>query len=198
MTKLEAVNEILQAIGEPPATALDTGGTSDVADAERILDQEDRRVQGSGWAANTVPDKEYTPSSGAVSLAASVLKVRPVGVSRSLRLAIRNGALYDLENDAANTFSGTVHLEVVSLITFIQLPDALAHYIVKVAAQKFQRFKKRGEIDDAIASEELRAAKVAAMQEDGDLRGTNVLNTYEARAMRGDRNTAPLMWISAP
>ena len=49
MTTLEAVNEIIEAIGEPRATALDTGGTSDVADAERVLDRESRRVQGERW-----------------------------------------------------------------------------------------------------------------------------------------------------
>lgn len=53
MTKLEAVNEVLQAVGEGPVEELDTGGDTVIADAERILDQESRRVQSRGWAANT-------------------------------------------------------------------------------------------------------------------------------------------------
>ncbi len=52
MTKLEAVNEVLEAVGEPPATALDTGGTSIEAEAEAMLDRVDRRTQTIGWAAN--------------------------------------------------------------------------------------------------------------------------------------------------
>lgn len=52
MTTLEAVNEILEAIGEPAAAALDTGGTSIEADAERTLDKIDKRVQRWGWAVN--------------------------------------------------------------------------------------------------------------------------------------------------
>lgn len=52
MTKLEAVNEILEAVGEPPASALDTGGTSIEAEAEDTLDKIDKRIQKVGWAVN--------------------------------------------------------------------------------------------------------------------------------------------------
>lgn len=37
MTTLEAVNELLSGLGEPPVTALDTGGTSEAAEAETYL-----------------------------------------------------------------------------------------------------------------------------------------------------------------
>lgn len=52
MTKLQAVNEIMEAVGEYPADALDTDGVSTVAQAERILDRENERVQAEGWHQN--------------------------------------------------------------------------------------------------------------------------------------------------
>ena len=53
MTKLEAVNLLLDAVGESPATALDTNGTSIEGQAERILDKVERSLQAQGWNTNT-------------------------------------------------------------------------------------------------------------------------------------------------
>ncbi len=52
MTKLEAVNEVLEALGEPPVTALDTSGTSLEAQAENTLDRIVTRIQKRPWAIN--------------------------------------------------------------------------------------------------------------------------------------------------
>lgn len=52
MTKLSAANEVLESINEPPSSALDTGGTSDIARAETFLDRSSTRIQGYGWAFN--------------------------------------------------------------------------------------------------------------------------------------------------
>lgn len=53
MTTLEAVNKILRTIGEPKASALDTGGTSIEAEAEEYLDDANADVQRRGWMTNT-------------------------------------------------------------------------------------------------------------------------------------------------
>ena len=60
-TTLNAVNEMLESIGEPPASALDTGGTSIVAQAESILDREAHQILERGWWANTDPEVKYEP-----------------------------------------------------------------------------------------------------------------------------------------
>lgn len=52
MTDLEGVAIVLQAIGAPSPNALDTGGASEVADAEALLRQENKLIQnrgGNGW-----------------------------------------------------------------------------------------------------------------------------------------------------
>jgi len=58
-TKLEAVNEMLEEVGVYPVAALDTGGSSDAADAERCLDRWNKRIQARGWHENTETDVEY-------------------------------------------------------------------------------------------------------------------------------------------
>lgn len=59
MTKLEAINEMLEWIGQPPVTALDTGGTTDEAEAENTLDRISQKVQQRGWYWNTELDVDY-------------------------------------------------------------------------------------------------------------------------------------------
>lgn len=49
-TTLEAVNRILRGCGEPPVTALDTGGTTDAAEAEVFLNEDNRYCQREGYA----------------------------------------------------------------------------------------------------------------------------------------------------
>ena len=69
MTKLEAVNELLEVIGEYPFAALDTGNTSVASDAETVLDCFNLRIQSKGWHENTIkttlspPDVEIAVSS---------------------------------------------------------------------------------------------------------------------------------------
>jgi len=60
LTKLEAVNEILEAVDIWPVAALDPSGTSDATEAERVLDRENVRVQGQGWPENTEENVSMT------------------------------------------------------------------------------------------------------------------------------------------
>lgn len=53
MTELDAVNEMLGVIGEPPVNTLEVIENVDVANALRILHKTSRYVQSKGWAWNT-------------------------------------------------------------------------------------------------------------------------------------------------
>lgn len=189
MTILEAVNEMLESVGEPPVTALDTGGTSDAGQAEGILDRERQRILRQGWVANTLLDRTFTPSAGTITLTVSTLDVLRFRPSKGQygTFTRRGTSLYDVENHTA-TFTASVDLDVMLDIAFTNLTDALAAYIVKVASVRFQRYLKRGTIDDAMNREELMAARVAAQREERELRRKGVLDTASARAMRGDRS----------
>lgn len=49
MTLLQAVNELLAGLGEPPVTALDTGGASEAGEAEEWLAIAQREIMLEGW-----------------------------------------------------------------------------------------------------------------------------------------------------
>ena len=190
MTKLDAVNEMLESIGEPPVTALDTGGTSDQGDAERILDRETDSVLLLGWACNTIRDQAFSPSGGKIALtlgSLAVLRFTPAAGQYG-SFAQRGAYLYDTLNNT-DTFTASVRLDVILRLDFEDLSDALAKLIVKAASVKYQRYKKRGTIDDSMNREELIAARGAAERENAELLRTNVLTTESARRLRGWRST---------
>lgn len=58
MTTLEAVNELLAGLGDPPVTALDTGGSSDAAEAEDYLARAMREIVLDGWPQTADEDRE--------------------------------------------------------------------------------------------------------------------------------------------
>lgn len=70
MDTLDAVNEILEAVGEPPASALDTGGSTDVALAEVFLDRFNLRIQSEGWTFNSGEDYEIVVGAVKVTVGA--------------------------------------------------------------------------------------------------------------------------------
>jgi hypothetical protein len=58
VTILQAVNEILAGLGEPPVTVLDTGGTSEAAEAETYIDNAMREIILEGWPQTADENRE--------------------------------------------------------------------------------------------------------------------------------------------
>lgn len=256
ITTLDAVNEILEIIGEPAFLALDTGGTSIAAEAETMLNREGDRIQKQGWFVNQefdftiqIATLKIAVSGGAgvflfgetvtesISGATGTFKFEEAGemflvpitgtftggqlLTGGTSTATRDGAaattiteskialdptwvhiepweteekrfvrfgsfLRDVR-DQTLIFTRDVTVELIQLLDFLDLTDKLQEYIVKAAAKKFQRFKKRGAFDERIARDEEIEARTLASQEDGDLRGDNILETNEARLLKGSR-----------
>lgn len=274
MTKLEAINEMLESLGEPAASALDTGGTSIEAEAETIYDREKRRVLGRGpgfqvneytiipgWACNgeedidlnfasvsltgtittgtftkgervtqatsgavgliidayTSADTTYliapisgtfngannitggtsgtstatvtavsNPTSGVIPIEDDVIHVKPYNTWQSMKIVERARRLYDQE-DNTFTFDDAVKVALTRNLNTADLPEQLASYIVKVASFEFQRFKKRGQVDDAMASQEMMLARVEAERESRSMRAVNPLHTSHTRNVKGRR-----------
>lgn len=172
MTKLQAVNEMLEAIKLKPVSALDTNANSDAGQAERVLDRESRRVQTPGFPGNTIPYKEYTAASNVVTLGSDVISIRPTGKSHRRLYAMRyTGSamqVYDLENDTFTITTGTViHLEVVIEIPFANCPPDMQDAIVAQAKQTFARRTSIDPVRDSQFTEErLHAEKNAGRAAD--------------------------------
>ena len=121
--------------------------------------------------------------------------VRVVPSAREYRrISKRGDQLYDETNQTAS-FSANVFLNAHQDLFLSDLPYNLGSYVAARAAWKFQRWRKRGRVDDSMLKEEMMIARLAAVREDDELRGTNTLNTSEARQVKGDRSTyRELIW----
>lgn len=164
VSKLEAVNEVLEAIGEWPAAALDSSGTYPSATygaslagrAEQFLDRESRRVQSEGWAENTTPAYTFTAdSSGIVDLTASgvtnglnclrVLSVAAAGPDGHRTLMLRGDSgtakIYDNNKNtfAVTTNAGSVVCDVVVELAFDDISPRLKDVIIGNTKVHLQR-----------------------------------------------------------
>jgi hypothetical protein len=62
-TKLDAVNQMLEAVWESPVSTLEVSGIASVALAKRVLDESLRSIQSRGWHFNTDLDSRSPPTS---------------------------------------------------------------------------------------------------------------------------------------
>lgn len=136
MTKLEAVNLILQGSGFPRVASLDTGGTSSQGDAEYFLDLWDRQIQTLGWPENTDFEKTHTPVASAVTMGSDTLWVRGAGRDKHRTFALRADALYDVDA-GTTTISAAVELDVCKKLTFADLAPSTKDLIVGFARMNY-------------------------------------------------------------
>lgn len=173
LTKLEILNQIAEAIGLPPATALpSTGGdtTSVYARAEDTMDRVARRVLGRGWPCNTIYGKSYTAADigggvYTITLASTVLAVRCVAPGRYAgKLSLSGDTVYLQETGSTDFGSAVnVYLDVINDIADIATasPD-VKELIAAEAAKEFQRRRKGSQTQDAFLSEEHARADIGA------------------------------------
>lgn len=141
-TELEAVNYMLQSIGESPVSSLTGSSTLDVSYAKDMLNDVSKEVQSQGWAFNTDENYAITPdSNGYITLPNDAMMADTVQNSKLKDLVEReyNGSqyLYDRVN---NTFviDDTVYVDLVRVFTFESLPEVVRQYIKVRASRKFQ------------------------------------------------------------
>lgn len=141
-SKLEAVNLMLEAIGEDPVSSL-TSGLDDFAAAERILDRTKKQVLQKGWQSNTdglIEDYTWArDSSNLVLLGDDVLRIDTVGPSAYLHGRKKYNEsesryqLWDTKN-ARWTWTTDPYVYVVWNQEWEELSDALNNYIAHEAA----------------------------------------------------------------
>ena len=141
-TKLEAVNDMLLAIGQAPVNALDSTGIKDVAIASGMLDRVNREVQAEGWWFNTDRDVELSPDvNGFILIPTDALSVdaEDPTVCVVVRVDPNDGAmkLWDLTNQTW-TFDNPVKCKIIRLYDFEEIPEAARNYIKARAARRFQ------------------------------------------------------------
>jgi hypothetical protein len=138
-TELDAVNEILAAIGEAPVNQLDNLGLTDAATARTRLYDASRRCQKRGWAWNTDFNMSLPPANitGFVWLPSSCLKVTFTGNSADKNLVQRGTQIYDADNHTY-VFTTPVTADVVNMLDWTLLPEAARQFIFLTAIVRFQ------------------------------------------------------------
>lgn len=136
--ELEAVNDMLSAIGESPVATLDDP-PADAEVAIRLLRMESRALQAEGWHFNTSTEVKLLPNgSGEFELPANTLKVDTSGSSANLDLVNRGGKLYDPRKQTfVLTGLSSVTVDMVLLLDFEAIPEAARTYVRIKAGRKF-------------------------------------------------------------
>lgn len=143
MTKLEAVNEMLEAKGLKRVAALDTGGTSDAGTAEYVLDRIDRRIQEMGWPENTELAQTFTPSGNAITVNADTLWIRGSYPHTHWRYVLRADGVFDVSANSL-TINAAIVLDRIKKLSFADMAPRTKELIAVAAATIFQR-RQRGE-----------------------------------------------------
>ena len=148
-TELSAVNSILGSIGQSPVTSLGlpesgTGDTINFQNPEiafiyNILTEVNKDVQNEGWHFNTEYHVTKTlDAAGEIPVPDDALRYDffSEGIDKTFDVVKRNGKLYDLVDNSYTFDSGTYYLDIVSLYSFTDLPNAFQRYVTYRAASR--------------------------------------------------------------
>lgn len=176
MDELEAVNEMLESIGQAPVSSLATG-LGDVSLAQSLLRRKTRSVQLEGFDFNTDENYALSPNAdGVIVMPQGILRLDPVDPTRNLkRRRHPDGDLAFWDGDANGwTFTEPVPCRIVWAYAFEDMPDTARHYVALSAARKFQkRIIGSDSLDGFNAEDEMRAWMVLHRDERAN-RDTNL------------------------
>ena len=157
---LEAVNEVLSAIGAPPALTLDNSSYSniDVVNAQAMIQRVNREVQSRGWAFNTRSNVKLMHDiyDKRVRYLNTYLKV----VGADSNLVNRDDYFFDLNNQTNRFPNGLTLSTLVEAVDFDYMPEVHKKYVTCRAARLFQsRYLTSQELDAELQVAEMDASR---------------------------------------
>lgn len=179
-TELEAVNEMLNAIGEGQVSSLDTGN-ADVQQCVRLLRDHSRKVQSRGWWFNRDEDYELTPNNdGFLVLPANVLRVDPSSEDRFEKPWVQRGLKLYNAQDHTFVFTESVKVDLVTGLAWDDLPQTARSYITACAGLEFVDVDMSSEIRHAFTRERKQEAYLELLKEEAEAADYNMLRDSEA------------------
>lgn len=135
ITEIDAINQILSAIGSDPVNTLEDSTDIDVINARRLLKATSRNVQRKGWDFNTAT-RTYTPDETMHRILwdDNIISLTSNDGNTYVK---RNKYLYDMTNGTYN-FTAPIEVTVIYGIDFDDLPDCFKNYITARTAIDFQ------------------------------------------------------------
>jgi hypothetical protein len=137
-SELEAVNTMLNTIGEAPVNTLVNMTSVDALAALSVLHSVNRGVQVEGWFFNTEYDYPLVPDlDNNLPLPTNLMSVDSSEVSNKHDLVQRGSRAYDRKNHTY-TFTDTVKCNLILLLPFEEIPEAARNYITLRASRILQ------------------------------------------------------------
>jgi len=132
---LDAVNDILGAVGEGAIDSLVDLQDIDAINALRVLKRANRTFQGKGWSFNTFEGYRLNPDkvTKRIKWLDDILYLKD---ENGGHLVARNGYLYDMDKQTYQ-FSDSLSATVVLMVDFESLPIAAQNLITAKAACEF-------------------------------------------------------------
>jgi hypothetical protein len=192
LTKLQAVNKMLKAIGEQPVNTLGSG-LADAESAEDTLERVTKEVLSLGWHSNTDAEYDLTPDNDdRITLPDDMLKVDSSGSSISIDVTIRyeDGIrrLYN-KDDQTHAFTRTVVADVIWNFPFEELTDPLRNYISAKAARTFQREQFGSKYVDDMLDQEVEEKWNTLLDAEAEGSDANILRDSEDASYIATRNS---------
>lgn len=184
LTELDAVNVMLELMGESPADAI-SEDMPETEIAQSILHRTSREVQSEGWSFNK--DEKYTwtrENDDTVLLTNDVLYVD--GYYPWQDYVQRGTALYDRYNQSY-TFDTDPVLNVVWFMDFTDLPSYAREYITIMAARRFLKRVLGSEGLDNLSQEDEARARTLFISREMATSDANLLNGPDQWRMRLNR-----------
>jgi hypothetical protein len=164
-TKLEAINTMLNCIGQIPINTLEGSVTKStfVVSAENLLDNETRRIQLTEWDFNTEDNYPLTPNTdNIIKLPENVLRVKfPQDFMN--RYIIRDNKIYD-KVEHTFTISTPLYVTIVFKLDFDELPEVVQTYITMSSAYKLTKRELGAQAPCLYTQEDLNEAKAQMLQ----------------------------------
>jgi hypothetical protein len=164
MTKLDAVNICLSAMGEPKINSLD-GSAIDAQIASDLIDETSRSVQSRGWHWNRDRYVLSPNVSGEIVIPSNTARIDTIEGDRSVDIIVRGGKLYN-KADNTNVFTKSLTLEIYVFLEFDDMPYAAKQYITMRAARLFQQRVLGSPVLSEYSQEEERQAYVTLLQDE--------------------------------
>ena len=173
MTKLDAVNICLSAMGEPKINTLD-GSAVDAQIASDLIDETSRSVQSRGWHWNRERLTLSPDVFGIIQAPANTARIDTIDGDRATDVILRGGKLYN-RYEASYTFTKPLILEVYVFLAFEELPFAAQQYIAMRSARLFQQRVLGSPALSEYGQEEERLAYLTLLQDDVEVADYNML-----------------------
>jgi hypothetical protein len=178
LTELEAINMMLENIGESPVSNLETSGDLYVSVARQMLYNASREIQTRGWYFNT--EENYPlPINGSneVVLASNVLGVDLTDDFYIYDAVLRGNKLYNRKTHSY-VFDKDLKGDITLFLEWSNLPQPARQYIAVVAARRFQKKYQPDDYTTKVTADEEITAKSDLEDYDANTRDYNMADNY--------------------